>query len=369
MKKSKDGASLESASSAETGEQEYLDLHFEDDEVDESESERPKLPYGIRHTDGAVRVVRKGREDPLLTTVEAAGRHYRGRQLERHLLFRDLYSPPAGDMCFLPDTTAAEFAATLQRRAPGRSILLDVACGYFDYGQFYYLCFDIDGTGFAMHTEPGHDQKRKLRLVEWERVDFRWDDFPGLDAALTAPVEDLRESCNNLFTERINLQLRAPALGFEDLPRIPLTWQGGSEEDFQRLTRAICMTEPGLFEAEGPFVALYRATSEWRRGGFVYVERGDSYEGDHYISRRLMALGDLIFRLNPCIGTDWFDRSSSYTSHRQLQKSALRVKVEIEPPSAHEKAEAYLDLLDWLEDKLHDPEKRARFGLAPRTGE
>ena len=55
----------------------------------------------------------------------------------------------------------------------------------------------------------------------------------------------------------------------------------------------------------------------------------------------------------------------SYTEPDIYQKAAIKVMFTVEPPSAHEKAEAFLTLVGWLDDKLHDTEKRARLGLPP----
>jgi len=343
----------------------YRQFAFLDEDGDELE-ENPEMdfPYLVRNTDGEIRAVHNRREDPVLATVRLKGESYRLRQLDRHLLFRSLYSPPTGDALFLSDTTPAGFAETFRRRAPGRCIVHrkeDEYCGYYLY---FYLFFETDGTGFAMHANTAKDQKRAMWAVEWDRVDFRWDDLPGMEDVLAAPVEDLREPCTRLFEERINRNLRMPVLDHGDLPRTPLTWLSGSEADFRWLTKAICLTEPKLMDAEGPIVVVYRAEMKGRRGCFLHVERGTRYQGDRYTSRRLMTLCELAFRLNPCTGTEWYDRSSSYSNHRQLQESALRLKIEIETPTAHEKAEAYLTLLDWIEDKLHDPAKRARCGLS-----
>jgi len=287
--------------------------------------------------------------------------------LDRHLLFRSLHSPPAGDALILPDTTPDDFAETLRRRRPGRCILHRAQDEYFEYDLYFYLCFESDGAGFAMHANTCKDTQRALWAIEWERVDFRWDDYPGLEEVLSAPIEELHELCGSLFEERINRRLRMPVLDHDELPRIPPTWLSGTESDFRWLTQAICLTEPGLMDAEGPIVAVYKAEVKGKRGCFLHVERGSRYEGDRYTSRRMRTLCELAFRLNTFTGTEWYNRSSSYNEHRQLQESALRLRVEIDTPTAHEKAEAYLMLQDWIDEKLHDPETRARCSVLPTS--
>src|SRR5205085_3363500 len=116
--------------------------------------------------------------------------------------------------------------------------------------------------------------------------------------------------------------------------------------DLQRLARAIGQTEPGLFETQKPVTIVFRASTPHKRGGFQYVEREDDDDFERLTSRRLMCLGDLAFRLNACTGMKWIDRTGV---RNNVQKQVERVRVVVEPPTAHEKAEAFLMLVDWLD--------------------
>lgn len=150
---------------------------------------------------------------------------------------------------------------------------------------------------------------------------------------------------------------------------IPLHWDGGSEEELHRLVRAICHTEPDLFALQGAVQISFRANTEDKRGGFRYILRGDpdynanGYFSGHYISRRVASLCEFAFRLNPCIGTRWSPHWGRPEAGIDLQIEAICFQFTVEAPSAHDKAEGLLTLIEWLDDKLHDPKKRDRAGI------
>jgi len=145
---------------------------------------------------------------------------------------------------------------------------------------------------------------------------------------------------------------------------IPLVWRSGSEEELRWVTRAICLTEPNLFVSKEMVTAVYRAASETKRSGFLYVERRGVHLREQYVSPRLMTLCELAIRLNACRGVRWIDPTGN---SGKLQKEAIRVRITMVPPSAHEKAEALVTLVDWCDGKLFDPRKRERCGLPPAT--
>jgi hypothetical protein len=150
---------------------------------------------------------------------------------------------------------------------------------------------------------------------------------------------------------------------------LPLSWQSGSEQDLRRLARAICHTEPDLFTTQEPVTAVFQAATENQRGGFLYVSLQEPhsycwgiYSSRRHTSDRLASLCDLAFRLNPSRGTHWTGLPSDRAG---MQREPIRILVSVEPPSAHDRAEALLTLLDWLDDRLHNPKKRVRAGLSP----
>lgn len=141
---------------------------------------------------------------------------------------------------------------------------------------------------------------------------------------------------------------------------LPLGWQCGSEEELRTLTRAICLTDPVLFNAKDTFTVVYRAATEEKRGGFLYVERKGAYSLERYISPRLTVLCELAYRLNAFRGMRWIECPGKSGA---LQKQAIRIRVSLQPPSAHEKADALLTLMDWLEGRLRSPHKLLLAGI------
>ena len=54
------------------------------------------------------------------------------------------------------------------------------------------------------------------------------------------------------------------------------------------------------------------------------------------------------------------------TREELIERCVRRYRVPIQLGTKHENAEAYLYLVDWLDKKLHNPQKRAQYGLSPR---
>ncbi len=348
-------------------------------------------PYQVIYVDGTGMEVTSHRNYPVVAKVELDGGSYVTRQMDRYLLFRDLNTPVAEDALFLPATTSAEFAQVLKKSRAGRCIMHVSPCmapgqgisPFFAYtpdcaeqGHCVYLFFEREGTGFALHLDARFGRwwprlKSDATVTEFwqirhERVEFRWDDLLSVTPdVLSAPVSELRGLCEELFKTRINPKLHAPYTYPEDRQEIPLAWETGSEQELRTLTRAICHTEPDLFTDQQPVTAVYRATTPHRRGGFLFLERKGGYgqNNQHIVNARLVALCELTFRLNPFVGYRWMEH---YGPRGNKKRAAERVRVIVEPPSAHDKAEALLTLVDWLDAKLYNTEKRAKFGLPPR---
>src|ERR1051326_286963 len=262
------------------------ELYFAGEDFDEEgmtcyDVERP---YSVVDVDGQKHVVHRRNEYPIIQAIKIGRRRFVVRQIDKHLIFRKIDSAAAEDAMFLPDTTIREFADAYSRRQPGRCIMHVPLC-LEELEEYHgvYLFFDIDGTGFALNLTLGSETGPVPRVIEHERVDFRWDDISEEDYdVLEDSVEDLHEFCETLFVERVNPHLREPYVYLDRLEGVPLSWQSGSEQEFRKLAIAICVTEPELFGEFEEVTAVYRAVLENKRGGFLYVERGDRYDGDHY---------------------------------------------------------------------------------------
>ena len=344
-------------------------LYFAGDGLDEQQMRHCKAtaPYRVIEVDGREQAISQSQKYPVVEAIKVGEQSFVVRQLDRHTLFRDLHSPAEEDALFLWNTTLEGFAETYPHRTPGRCIMYVPRC--MNEGDCIYLFFERNGTGFALLPNVNRDTNWVSRVIKHERVDFQWDDLTDApDEIFEVPVAKMRLLCETLFELRINPHLHEPYLYREKMQGIPLSWESGSEEEFRWLARAICLTEPDMFNGQEPVTLVYRTTTPYKRGGFRYVERKElqgAYSVDgRFTSRRLMSLCDLAFRLNPCIGMEWIDCPEA---RGNIRKSAIRIQITVTPPSAHEKAEAYLTLMDWLDDKLYDTEKRARFGLPSRS--
>lgn len=272
----------------------------------------------------------------------------------------------------VPAAAGTELAELLRRRLPQRCLrhrpaFLEANPYYTPEEIGFALCLYADGTGIAVQEDERLPTGSPFR----ERVEFRWNDLGGSAPDLPdAPPDRLQEWCDLLFEQRINPRLAAPFL--DRMQNVPLAWTGGSERTLRSLARAICLTEPDLFDVKEPVTALYEATTEYGHGGFVHLERihpkswPTQNDGsiEQITSLRLQRLGTLIFRANPFVGLRWVDLSGA-EGDRNVACTAARISVYAEPPTAHEKAEAFLLLTDWLDENLTDSDERAQVGLPP----
>jgi len=155
-----------------------------------------------------------------------------------------------------------------------------------------------------------------------------------------------------------------------DLP-VPLAWLSGSEAQLRLLTRAICHTELDLFAEQGFVTVHYRLGTSRKRGAFLSIMQPESglnatWKPERpYLSGRTTSLCALAFRLNPGVGSRWARSGGHPADGLEMQIEAIRLVVKVEAPSAHDRAEAMITLIDYLDDKLHRPEKRAWVGLPP----
>lgn len=107
----------------------------------------------------------------------------------------------------------------------------------------------------------------------------------------------------------------------------------------------------------------FRADTPAKHGGLVRVTcKG---EATNLTTARLTSLCDLAFRLNRFTGVHWELRGDSLTRTLRYEKTVHRIEVGISPPSIHEKAEAFLTLVECLGGRLYDADKRKRAGLLP----
>src|SRR5579871_4942500 len=126
--------------------------------------------YQVVDSDGQTHVVRNRGEYPVMQTARVGGRNFVLRQIDRHVLFRNLQKPLAEDALFLLNTSLAEFAEAYQSREAGRCIMHVPRC--MKEGHCAYMFFLSDGEGFALHPRLEIRTQPAQWAIEYERVDF-----------------------------------------------------------------------------------------------------------------------------------------------------------------------------------------------------
>lgn len=297
---------------------------------------------------------------PAGRVITMGAKRFVVRQMDRHVLFRDSDRLPSEDVFYLPDATIDQFAILFGRRPSGRCIMHVPRC--MGPNHCIYLFFDSDGTGFALHPNSYIDRNKYAWKIRYEPIDFNWSDIPAAPPDLLSTRGYLlRPLCEILFEERINPLLRNPYPYQNIVQDIPSSWQSGSERELRLLVQAICFTEPGLFDAPETVTVVFRATTPYKRGCFLRAKKIGYYRA---ASPRLMSLCELAFRLNECAGMEWIEHRGAPCN---LQKSTTNVQVEVEPPTGSDREEAHHTLALWLDNTLHNPKKRARYNLPPRS--
>ena len=280
------------------------------------------------------------------------------REAGNHLLIRSADRPSDDEALFLNKTEypkselenlkPSTLPAWIQAGKIGRCLLYHdpIMTQY----QKLFLGFRADGTGTAFEY--------------WDETPFYWETgiLPSGKNLFTVDVALLRTVCPPLFRGWINSHMPDPYIFQTEFNDIARFWEYGSEWELRRLTQAICHTEPGLFARSDLAVVTYQAALPQMRGGLTWVQCNET----PVTNRRLMALCDLAFRLNRFQGATWSFRAldprvrcSAPNRRSGCHLVRDRLVIRVAPPTPEEVQEAIFTLAVWLDDKLHDREKRA----------
>jgi hypothetical protein len=290
------------------------------------------------------------------------------RRLNSYLIFRDKESPVSSDAFYL---LKRYDPARPFRELPFDEIAADIEAGQYGRCLVYvdermqadeclYLFFHADGTGEALELAKG--------FVNWGRdyrttaqLKFNWQKHAELITGNINQLsyDELLPLCQLLFQQQINPLLPDSFITPAEAIDISSAWLKGSETQLRALTQAICYTEPGLFDEQQTVRIFYFAAQPGKRGGLQAVIRNREV----IQSRRLMSLCDLAFRLNQFTGLRWQVMRNNGPANRQshFAKTLDKVMIELSPPSMHERADAMLTLIDWLDAQLHDEDKKKRL--------
>jgi hypothetical protein len=205
----------------------------------------------------------------------------------------------------------------------------------------FALAFRPDGTGFAEDTGG-------QTPFTWRREPISADEL----RALTEP--EIQAIARQVFEEQIAARLRDPYI--VDLSQFDekIEFVSGSRAQLVQVTRWTCHTAPELFTGGETIPIVYHARSDTERGG-LQARQAD-------FPPRVKTLLDLAFERNTFTGSFWEydDRGSRRRS--DFRKRPGRVVVTVDPPSAHERAEAVLELADWLGGDVPQAEKARLLG-------
>jgi len=170
-----------------------------------------------------------------------------------------------------------------------------------------------------------------------------------------------------VFSTAVNKHLEDPFVTQDSLKEEETEFICGSLEELERVTRWICQTDPDLFRSEWEVKVRYSSSTEISDCDREYSPIGayamaEGFQDEIKYSSRAKTLLDIVFEYNNFTGAFWEyndmngDRQSGYTQYPQT------VIVSVCAPSAHERAEALLQLLDWLKGKVPESERRSLLG-------
>ena len=247
------------------------------------------------------------------------------------------------------------FVEGYAKQAYGRCLLY--VADFMKEHQCAFLCFAPDGTGFA------------IDYTEERLVDFRWQDITPMKwpELRDGDPEHLRPLCRTVFDTLVHPRLTNPYIDPDSLKDIPHEFISGSEQELRHLTTIIAQTEPGLFdETMKPVTVVYRAQTPTKRAYMVRIARGGENDYAKSVTERLgrlQSLCDLALRLNTFTGVKWETWEENPNRLGHFMKTVRQARIEVQPPSAHERAEALLSLSDWLQGKAREEKRLLLLGV------
>ena len=307
-------------------------------------------------------------EGANVLVVAVGGGSFILRKMDAYIFFRRDNEKDESASWFLPEPYSSrwqddikkfppeKFAEAYAKQAYGRCLLY--VGEIMKEHQCAFLCFAPNGTGFS------------IDYTEERLVNFRWQDVTTLTWAelRTADPEALRPLCKIVFDELVHPRLTNPYIDTATLTEIPHEFISGSEAQLRRLTTLIVQSDPELFgDNNGAVTVTYRAQTPIKRAYMMKAIQGDEddYYGETITERpgRLQSLCDLALRLNTFTGVKWETWVDEPNRLGHYQKQVQQVRVTVQPPSAHERAEALLSLSDWLEGKVREAKRLRLLGV------
>lgn len=181
-------------------------------------------------------------------------------------------------------------------------------------------------------------------------------------------LDDVLEKSYDFFIERaaIVFSQELPLIGnddifhsFIDIEEVQIEFIRGSELELKRLTKLAVTTLPELqlvFNHFSWLIVSYSSYDSARHIGDIFV---DETWSQLTVPKSAQQLFNIIFEYNFFTGFSWEEYDSGLPAYACYFRRPLRIIVEVQAPSQHERIEAALELQSWLEGKLPDDEIRA----------
>ena len=203
------------------------------------------------------------------------------------------------------------------------------------------LAFRPDGAGFA-------ENDRNPATFVWRDDPISYNDLRAMSD------DELQSIAARVFPEQVAAKLSDPYIVDMSQFAERLEFRSGSREELERVTRWICHANIGIFAGGADITVTYTGDTDTTPGGLVtrYLT----------LSARAAALFNLAFEYNRFTGAYWDYEDRGRRRLSDFRKRTGRVMVTVQPPTAHERAEAILELMDWLTGKVPPDEARRLLG-------
>ncbi len=246
-----------------------------------------------------------------------------------------------------PQDHTAWFSETLGRKHYGRFLQWSPLEKPRSYEDRCFLFLRNDGTGQAYFDGQKFG-------IEWSHPEIEGDVI-GLDP------ETASRLAQHVFNTSVNLKLEDPFLTDENRSE-EIEFICGSQEELTTLTRWICYTEPKLFDDEySIYITFNSSSAQDEEIGEMFAPGVWDFEDK--LSQRVKTLLQLAYEYN-CF-TGGYREYRDYNDPYRFSGSPLQpksIEVEVNAPSAHERAEALLELWTWLDGKVPNDERIVLLG-------
>jgi len=203
------------------------------------------------------------------------------------------------------------------------------------------LAFKPDGTGFA-------ENDGKPATFIWRDGAISYNELRAMSE------EELQVVAGRIFPEQVAAKLSDPYIVDMSRFKEQIEFKAGSREELEQVTKWIAQANPDIFQGGDDISLTYTADTDTAPGG---------------LQMRLMALTEreaslfkLAFEHNRFTGAYWDYEDRGRRRFSDFRKRTGRVIITVQPPSAHERAEAILGLMDWLVGKVPADELRGLLG-------